>query len=504
MPPVIRLPPIRPDELSRRHALQLLAGAAASLGVGCSQPDPNSVARGVRTELPYVHMPEGLLPGVPQHYATTLPLAGYGRGVVVTAFEGRPTKIEGNPRHPASLGATDVYAQAEALSLYDPDRSQAIRSAGEISDWPAFESAFRARLSEHGTDKGGGLRLLTGRVTSPTLLDQIANLQKTLPDLRWHVYEPTDSAESESARAIYGTALRLRPRLGDADTLIALDADPLGPGPDQVANARALADRRRRDRASARLYSAESALTLTGASADRRITAHPDAIEAMIAALAAELGASIARPAVSAEALEFLANAARDLKARPERGLVLVGPTLSLASQALGVWINDRLLGPVDAFAPSDTAQQAGTIAALGDALRSGDVRTLITLDCNPVATTPGNLGFADLMPRAPFRVHAGLYFDETAAASTWHAPAPHPLEVMERHRLACRRGEPRATVDPAAVAFVERTHDPRADGRRAGSGRLRTPPHRVAGAMGRRRVRGALAKGPDRRCRRG
>ena len=157
---------------------------------------------------------------------------------------------------------------------------------------------------------------------------------------------------------------------GDADTLIAFDADPLGPGPDQVANARALADRRRRDRASARLYSAESALTLTGAFADRRITAHPDAIEAMIAALAAELGASIARPAVSAEALEFLAAAARDLKARPERGLVLVGPTLSLASQALGVWINDRLLGPVDAFAPSDTAQQAGTIAALADALR--------------------------------------------------------------------------------------------------------------------------------------
>ena len=424
MPPVIC-----GDELSRRHALQLLAGGAASLTAGCSQPDPNSVARGARTELPYVHMPEGLLPGVPQHYATALPLAGYGRGVVVTAFEGRPTKVEGNPRHSASLGATDVFAQAEALSLYDPDRSQAIRSAGEISDWPAFESAFRARLSEHGTDKGGGLRLLTGRVTSPTLLDQIANLQKALPDLRWHVYEPTDGAEGEAARAVYGTALRLRPRLRDADTLIAFDADPLGPGPDQVANARALADRRRRDRASARLYSAESALTLTGASADRRITAHPDAIEAMIAALAAELGASIARPAVSAEALEFLANAARDLKARPERGLVLVGPTLSLASQALGVWINDRLLGPVDAFAPSDTAQQAGTIAALGDALRSGDVRTLITLDCNPVATTPGNLGFADLMPRAPFRVHAGLYFDETAAASTWHAPAPHPLE---------------------------------------------------------------------------
>jgi len=429
VPPVIRPPSIRADQLSRRHALQLLAGGAASLATGCSEPDKNSVAQGDRTELPYVHMPEGLLPGVPQHYATALPLAGYGRGVIVTAFEGRPTKVEGNPRHPASLGATDVFAQAEVLSLYDPDRSQAIRAAGEISDWPAFASAFRARLQEHGVDKGGGLRVLTGRIASPTLLEQMAKLQKALPDLRWHVYEPTQGAEGEAARAVYGVALRLRPRLSDADTLIVFDADPLGPGPDQVANGRALADRRRRDRASARLYAAESALTLTGAFADRRITAHPDAIEAMIAALAAELGASIARPQLSSGAGEFLAAAARDLKARPDRALVLVGPSLSPTSRALGLWINDRLDGPVDAFAPDDRAPQAGTIAALADALRGGDVRTLVVLDSNPAATAPGDLGFADLMARASFRVHAGLYFDETAAASTWHAPTPHPLE---------------------------------------------------------------------------
>ena len=421
--------PLRLDELSRRRALQLLAGGAASLAAGCSRPDENSVAQAGRKELPYVDMPEGLLPGVPQHYATALPLAGYGRGVIVTAFEGRPTKVEGNPRHPASLGATDVFGQAEVLSLYDPDRSQAIRADGEISDWAAFEGAFRKRLAQHAKDTSGGLRLLTGRISSPTLLDQIAKLKAALPDLRWHVYEPTEGEEGEAARAVYGEALRLRPRLRDADTLVAFGADPLGPGPDQVANARALADRRQRDRASARLYSAESALTLTGAAADRRITAHPDVVEAMTAALAAELGAPIARPELSADANQFLAAAARDLKARPERSLVLVGPAMSLASQALAVWINDRLGAPVDAFAPPPPELEAATLAALAEALRGGEVRTLVSLDCNPVATAPGDLGFADLMQRAPFRVHFGLYFDETAATSTWHAPTPHPLE---------------------------------------------------------------------------
>ena len=477
----------------------MLAGGAASLAAGCSRPDENSIAQAGRKELPYVDMPEGLLPGVPQHYATALPLAGYGRGVVVTAFEGRPTKVEGNPRHPASLGGTDVFAQAEVLSLYDPDRSQAVRADGEISDWAAFESAFRTRLAQHAKDTDGGLRLLTGRISSPTLLDQIAKLKAAIPDLRWHVYEPTEGEEGEAARAVYGEALRLRPRLRDADTLVAFGADPLGPGPDQVASARALADRRRRDRASARLYSAESALTLTGAAADCRITAHPDAVEAMLVALAAELGAPITRPELSADAVEFLAAAARDLKARPERSLVLVGPAMSQASQALAVWINDRLGAPVDAFAPPPREFEAETLAALAEALRGGEVRTLVILDCNPVATAPGDLGFVDLMQRAPFRVHCGLYFDETAATSTWHAPTPHPLEFVGRHRLAGWRGHHRAASDPAAAALLQRAQAVGSYGRRAGARRPRPAARGVARPVGSRRIRRALAKGADR-----
>jgi hypothetical protein len=123
-----------PGKLSRRAALQLIAGGVASLAAGCKEPDEKIVAQDTANELPYVHLPEGLLPGIAKHYATTLPLAGYGRGAIVTAFEGRPTKVEGNPSHPASLGGTDVFAQAEILGLYDPDRSQTIRLAGEIAD----------------------------------------------------------------------------------------------------------------------------------------------------------------------------------------------------------------------------------------------------------------------------------------------------------------------------------------------------------------------------------
>ena len=233
-----------PQELSRRAALQLIASGVASLAAGCKEPDEKIVAQDTAKELPYVHLPEGLLPGIAKHYATTLPLGGYGRGAIVTAFEGRPTKIEGNPRHPASLGGTDVFAQAEILGLYDPDRSQTVRLASEIADRPAFESAFRAQMGGHAADKGAGLRLLSGRITSPTLLDQIAALKARYPDLRWHMFEPADDDDIEPAHAVYGQPLRLRPRLMDAAVVVAFDADPLGPGPEQAANARALASRR--------------------------------------------------------------------------------------------------------------------------------------------------------------------------------------------------------------------------------------------------------------------
>ena len=428
MSPVSAGDPLLRSVLSRRAALQALAAGAASLAAGCSKPDGTIVAEETLEELPYVHLPEGLVPGLTQRYATALPLAGYGRGALVTAFEGRPIKVEGNPNHLASLGATDVFAQAEILSLYDPDRSQAIRVAGEISDAPAFESALRPRLDQHRADGGATLRLLTGRVTSPTLLGQLGALRAAFPNMRWHVFEPSETGALHVAEAVYGGPLNLKPRLADADVLVAFAANPLGPGPDQVRFGRALADRRKRDRASCRLYAVESAMTLTGAFADHRSAAPPETTEAMIAALAAVLGAPIPRPELPPDHAHLVDAIAKDLQARPGRGLVLVGASLPKAA-ALGAWINDRLGAPVDGFDVDPLTLAAGTLAELAEDVRASRVETLVVVESNPVATAPGDLDFETLVAPIPFRIHLGPYFDETAAASTWHLPAPHPLE---------------------------------------------------------------------------
>src|SRR4051812_41586941 len=165
-----------PAALDRRRALAL---AAAALGLaGCG--------RGEDEIAPYVEMPERLVPGVPLRFASTLPLAGYGRGVVCTSREGRPIKVEGNPRHPASQGATDVFAEAAVLGLYDPDRSRTVRDAGgRIAAWDEFLGGLLHQLEDHAGDHGEGLRLLTGRVTSPTLLHQIDQIRARFPGARW-------------------------------------------------------------------------------------------------------------------------------------------------------------------------------------------------------------------------------------------------------------------------------------------------------------------------------
>ena len=147
-------PAPRPTLLDRRAALKLFVSGAALALASCGRPDEQVV--------PYVEIPERETPGIPLRFATALSLAGYGRGVIVTSVEGRPIKVEGNPRHPASLGATDVFAEAAVLSLYDPDRSKAPFSDGRIQPWGAFEGSLHARLQRLGANRAPGLRCSPG------------------------------------------------------------------------------------------------------------------------------------------------------------------------------------------------------------------------------------------------------------------------------------------------------------------------------------------------------
>ncbi len=414
-------------ELDRRDALKALAlGAATALG-SCGPPREEIV--------PYVDMPERLVPGVPLRFVTALPLSGYARGVLVTSHEGRPTRIEGNPRHPASLGACDIFAQSETLSLYDPDRLKAVSNRQGPSSWVAFEEALLPRMQTERLRHGSKLSILTGRVTSPTLIRQLRALVKIFPEARWRRFEPVhDDAEISGAVMAFRRPVITIPQLDRASVIVALEADPLGPGPYQVAYANAFSKRRDArlpiDRFM-RLYAVESGLTLTGANADERLALVPNLIRNFALSLANGLGATYPSVELPDETHRFLSAVIDDLRANIGSAIVLAGRSQPAEIHALCHRINQTLKAPVAHLPPVDpvSSTHAESLQELVRDIDNGRVENLFVIGCNPAYASPGELRVAEAIAKVPFTVDLNLHDNETARLCQWRLPLSHSLE---------------------------------------------------------------------------
>ncbi len=423
----LRAPAPLADSPDRRQALALIASGAALALASCEPPR--------REIIPYVTERDELGAGQIRRYATTLALAGYGAGVIGRVIDGRPVKLEGNPVHPGSLGSTDVFTEAAILDLYDPARSKGAYGPTGPTSWSAAAGALQQRLRLHQADRGAGFILATGRITGPTRLALIGSLRTQFPAMQWIRYEPChDDNASGGARLAFGAPLSLQPRFAEADVILSLGADPLGPGPGQVPWSRAIMSRRVPSRAPgpmSRIYVAESGLTPTGASADHRLAADPGLLRDMAVFVASSFGAGAAAPSLPSRPAAFLKAAVADLFAAKGKAIVLTGENESREMHALVAWINHALDAPFDAIAPVDPHPDLHglSLAALIEAANSGVVRTLVVIGANPAYDGPDPAAMAEAIRRTPFSFHLGEYVDETAHASTWHAPMSHGLE---------------------------------------------------------------------------
>jgi molybdopterin-containing oxidoreductase family iron-sulfur binding subunit len=409
----------------RRRFLKIMAASAALAGSGCTKEPPEPI-------VPYVNMPERTIPGQPLFYASTLVRGGYGMGVLVETDMGRPIKIEGNTAHPASLGATDIYAQAAILQLWDPERSHAVMQGGLISTWLALQAATQAALEIQDRTDGAGMRLLTGTMTSPTMLAQIARWQKRYPKAQWHRHDPLRCAAADAAaQTVFGEPATVQYNLDQAQLVVTLDADIFSLGPDSVRNAHQFMQRRRGSGPRNRLYAVEATPGLGGAMADRTVALPPDAIEALLWQLAEKIGAAPAGGRPDTHVDQRLAAAlARQLKAAaPGSSLIVAGPTLTAASHVL-VWHLNNYLGNIGKTVAARTDGAApASLAELVQAMQTGQVGMLAMLGVNPVYDTPAALGFSEALRHVGCSIHMGLYYDETGHACTWHIPQAHDLE---------------------------------------------------------------------------
>ena len=419
------------DGTERREFLKLMGASLALAGLGSCTRQPREKI------LPYARTPEALVPGRPLYFASAMPWAGGALGVLVESHMGRPTKIEGNPDHPASLGTTDAITQAAVLELYDPARSRVVSHRGRASTWDAFLTALSGALAAVGSRRGAGLAVLTDTVTSPSLARELRALLADLPEARWHQWEPIHRDRARAgARLAFGEDLVARPRFADCDVVLSLEDDFLGPGPHNVRPIREFARRRTvrgGDTASNRLYVVESALSVTGANADHRLAIPSRDVEGFVRALARALGLDVPGGTGSPDA-RWVAAVAKDLEAHRGRCAILAGEGQGAAVHALVHALNARLGNAgktVDYFPPAaqESVDHTASIGELVAAMRAGAVEVLVVLGGNPAYTAPADLDFAGALGKARLRVHLGLDEDETSQLCDWHVNETHWLE---------------------------------------------------------------------------
>ena len=423
------------DPVGRRNFLKLMGASLALAGVSACTRQPNEEL------VPYVRQPEELIPGKPLFYATAMPMAGAGMGLLVESHEGRPTKIEGNPDHPSSRGATDVYAQAAILGLYDPDRSQTLTNLGEIRPFATFAGAAQAVLSSQDASQGAGVRILSETVASPTLAAQLGDMLERYPQAKWVQWEPLGRHNArEGSRIAFGEYADAQYDLEKATVILSLDADFLCTGAAGLKHARAFASRRRADGDPAlanRLYAVESTPTIGGSRADHRLVLRPSEIQAFAVQLGRELGVvplsgGMVAPEVGRP---WGVAVARDLEAHRGQSLVIAGEGQPPIVHALAHAMNDALgnVGNTVVYTQTAEAQPANQLDGLRELvadMNAGAVDMLLILGGNPAYSAPADLDFTAAMERVPFRAHLSLYEDETSAQCHWHIPETHFLEA--------------------------------------------------------------------------
>jgi len=434
-------------ESSRRGFLKLMGGSVALAGLAaCRWP--------VEEILPFANRPEGFTPGIPAHFATAMEVGGVATGLLVTSYDGRPVKIEGNAMHPFSAGATGAMAQGAVLELYDPNRSRKVTTsegAGrQDSSWSIFDKWVGEIASSLG--RGDRFAVLAEAGSSPTLNSARERLEAKHPGMRWVEYEPVgrDNQRAGSELA-FGGAYRAIPDLATAEVVVSFEDDLLQDHPAALRNIAGYAAGRNPERGHvSRMYVAESAMSLTGARADHRMAVRSADVAAIAFGIASELfmhegvalpnrfdglrrtlqgaaGHPVHAGLIKTIATDLAANKGRSYLSAGERQPAAVHALVHLMNQALGN------VGQTVRYVREEglaTANSLVDLKALVDAMNSGEVDTLVILGGNPVFNAPADFSFGDALTKVPNSVRLGLFEDETSSLCTWHLPLAHFLEA--------------------------------------------------------------------------
>jgi molybdopterin-containing oxidoreductase family iron-sulfur binding subunit len=429
----------RPDGASRRSFLQIMGAslALAGLGVsGCRRPEEK-----IR---PYTTKPINAVMGKGLYFATSFVLAGRVTGVLAETHEGRPTKMEGNPNHPNSRGATDLFAQASILDLYDPDRSRNFLHNGKVASREEFLEFASSLSKQLRGAKGEGLAVLSEDYASPVITKLLSSNEPS----NWCVYEPL--CPQGPQRASYD--------LSKAEVILCLDCDLLGTEDEGCRHRLDFSAGRQVDRHGKmnRLYVVEPAPTNTGASADHRLRLPASDIKLLATQLhdaicgrpqsgLFETPERVNVPPTGPHA-SWMNAVIEDLRQAGRSAMVSVGSRQPAAVHQMAAEVNHALHSDCVRYysAPGNSS-----CLDLVRKMEDGSIETLVVLGGNPAYNARNAPRLREAMKKVRTIVRLGLYEDETSELATWHVPAAHYLESWDLAQL------PDGTLSPMQPAIL-------------------------------------------------
>ena len=430
------------DPKGRRDFLKLMSASLALAGIGACTKQPTEAI------IPYVRQPEDVVPGRPLFFASAIVHRGYAHPVLVESHMGRPTKIEGNPDHPASLGAADSLTQAALLDLYDPDRAKTVTYRGEVRSWSNFLTAAQGALTSQKSRQGAGLRFLTGPITSPSLAELMATVLRDYPQAKWHQFDPAGMQGATRVERHTASGLSLRQGGRHRRTRRRLHWIRAGERPLSARLRRPAADHRRAQGDEPPLFNREHAhahrrqgRSSSGCEGIRGRNHRARAGRRLIGIAPSPRRARrspVPQPRApspdTADSAKWVSAIAKDLNAHRGRSLILPGEYQPAAVHQLARAMNTAL-GNIDAtvtYAASVEAMPVdrhASLAELTTAMDGGQVEVLVILGGNPVFTAPADLKFAERLSKVGLVTYLGTHVDETAHLAHWSLPAAHALE---------------------------------------------------------------------------
>ena len=432
------------DGVDRRHFMKIMAASfafgAAGLA-GCRRPERNI--------LPFGTSVEGVIPGLPQYYATAMPVRKWAIPLLAETHQGRPTKLEGNPTYTPHGGAASMLAQASVLDLYDPDRSTAHTKGGAVLKADAVNALLASIGGNHAATQGAGLAFLADESSSPTRARLVAGLKTKFPRATWAEFEPVaDEPPASAAQASFGVNVKPVYHFAKAKRIVSLDCDFLHSEAGSLYYARGFAQGRRvakKGDPMNRLYVAESGLTLTGSMADHRLriaSSHMLALASKLAAVLVPATRDMLAPYASGLDVnqKWVDECAADLLAHRGESLIVAGAHLPAEVHAIAYGLNEILggVGKTVDFVRVP-ASGASSISDLAAAIKAGSVKTLVILGGNPAYNAPADLDWPSLQKSVGEVIRLGYYADETSAVSpnVTHLAAAHYLESWGDARTA-------------------------------------------------------------------